>query len=436
MPEITSPLSILFILTFINLINYMDRQIIGPLVPLLQLGPAAGGLGLSDAQAGLLQTAFMVVHSVASIPLGVMADRYARTKLIAAGVGVWSVATALAALARGFGGMFVARAAVGIGEATYAPAASALISDRFSPEVRARAMGVFQSGMMLGGAFAVVVGGWIGGHYGWRAAFLVVGMPGLILTGLVMLIREKAPSPGSPASAGRMGRPSGDWSHVYGDTAAEARAMLRSPAVLWINITGVLITFLVGALVFWGPTFVLRSHYGNAEAQFAAVSMGFGAVLLPCVLVGPLAGAFLADRFEKRWIGAGRLYTIVLGTLLSVPCALVGIWADNVTLVYGAMGIGVLFTSFYVGPILAALHDVVPPSKRGTATGIYLLVIHLLGDAISPSIVGWIADQSSLRIGITCALGVLLLGAGAALRAVPHARAIAQAKLKPATAPR
>lgn len=421
-PSIVSPLSILAILTLINLINYMDRQIIGPLVPLLQLPASKGGIGLSDAQAGLLQAAFMVVHSAASIPLGVMADRLSRTRLIAAGVGVWSIATALSAFSRSFGSMFVARAAVGIGEATYAPAASALISDTFSRSVRARAMGIFQSGMMLGGALAVIAGGWIGGHFGWRAAFLVVGLPGLVLTGLILLVREKPPR--------RAERDKLVWSEVYGSTALAARAMLRSPAMMWINGAGVMITFLVGALVFWGPSFILRYHYNNDESQIAAVSIRFGSMLLPCVLAGTLGGAFLADRLEKQFPGAGRLYTLALGTLLAIPCALFGIWTESLVMVYLAMGAGVLFASSYVGPILAALHDVVPPNRRGTATGVYLLVIHLLGDAISPSIVGWIADESSLRIGLTCALAGLLLGAIAALCAVPHARKIADAKVR------
>jgi MFS family permease len=147
---ITSPTALLVILALINFLNYVDRMVISGLVPFLQ--DRRDGLGLTSSEVGLLQGAFMVVHSLASIPLGLLADRFLRRRLIAIGVGLWSLATAAAGFAANFLQIFVARAAVGIGEATYAPAASALISDRFKPEQRARALGAFQLGMVLGGA--------------------------------------------------------------------------------------------------------------------------------------------------------------------------------------------------------------------------------------------------------------------------------------------
>jgi MFS family permease len=415
--DIRSPGAILFILTFINFINYVDRQIIAPLVPLLVKPVSEGGLGLDEGQAGLLQAAFMVVHSVASIPLGVAADRFLRTRLIAIGVGVWSIATAVAAFSRGFPSMFFSRALVGVGEATYAPAASALISERFKPEKRASAMGIFQSGMMIGGVAAVLLGGWIGQHHGWRAAFLVVGLPGLLLTGLVLLIGEETRPEGRSTSLGVRAM------------ISESKKLLADPAVRWINISGVLITFMVGALVFFGPTFILRYHYGGDTDKLSTATFAFGMILAPAVLLGTLAGAAIADRVEARRPGAGRLLVIGVGTLVATPLALIGTWATEMWVVDVTIGLGVFFASFYVGPILAALHDVVPESKRGTATGVYLLLVHLLGDAISPGIVGYIAVGSgSLRIGLS--VSILFLGAGglAALRAVVHVRRVTRLK--------
>jgi MFS transporter, Spinster family, sphingosine-1-phosphate transporter len=411
LPAIRSPGAILCILTLINLINYVDRQIISPLVPLLAKPVAEGGLGLADVQAGLLQFAFMVVHSVASIPLGVAADRFMRTRLIAIGVGVWSLATGVAAFARGFTSLFVSRALVGAGEATYAPAASALISERFKPEKRATAMGIFQSGMMVGGVVAVLLGGWIGEHHGWRAAFLLVGAPGLLLTGLALLIYEGPREGVAKPSLG------------LGAMLRESKELLAGPAVRWINIAGVLITFMVGALVFFGPSFILRYHYGNDTDRLAEATATFGTTLAPAVIIGTIAGAAIADRLEKTRPGAGRLLTIALGTLVAAPLALIGIWAEDLWLVNVAIGLGVFFASFYVGPILAALHDVVPEHQRGAATGLYLLLIHLLGDAISPTIVGGFATLTgSLRVGLSVSVLALAVGGLAALRAIVHVK--------------
>ncbi len=164
--QIESPTEVLAILAVMNFLNYVDRAIVPPLIPLLQAPAEKGGLGINEWRMGIIGGAFMIVHSLASLPLGLLADRFSRRWVIAAGVGLWSVATAAAGLARSFAHLFAARAAVGIGEASYAPAATALISERFKPGARARAMGIFQVGTFLGGAVAIVVGGWIGVRWG------------------------------------------------------------------------------------------------------------------------------------------------------------------------------------------------------------------------------------------------------------------------------
>jgi sugar phosphate permease len=243
---------------------------------------------------------------------------------------------------------------------------------------------------------------------------------------LALLIRE------SPDERGRQAPAPGVVDPHAALTAAslriDARAMLRSPAVVWVNVAGILITFFVGALVFWAPEFILRYHYGDDKDSLKVVTATFGAVAVPAVLLGTLAGSFIADRLERSRPGEGRLRAIAIGVLISGPLALTGLWAQDRTILYATMGLGVFFNSWYVGPILAVLHDVVPPDKRGTATGIYLLLIHLLGDAISPGIVGFVSRHSSLRLGLTVAAAMLILGGLAALRALPHSRELAKLK--------
>jgi MFS family permease len=409
----------LAILSFLNFLNYIDRGIIAPLVPLLQKPEASGGMGLNETQVGLLTTAFMIVHSVASVPLGVLGDRWSRKLVIAGGVGLWSVATAAAGIVRGYGQLFVARAAVGIGEAAYAPAATAMISERFPAQARSKAMGIFQVGMILGGGVAIIVGGWVGQHWGWRAAFLVVGGPGVLLAGLVLLLaetRRRRPKPGEP-------RPSGS---VMIDVTSPGSL----PAAIWVCLTGVFITFFVGAYMQWSVAFVLRYHYAGDTRSLAEVTSWFGLIAISGSVLGALSGSVIADRFERSRPGIGRLLTIAIGVAAAVPTAFLGTIAETKWLLYPSLWVAVYFASWYAGPILAALHDVVPPHRRAAATGIYLLAVHLLGDAISPPIVGFIARRpwGSLQIGLLLTLVVLAAAIPAAFIAMRGSRQVAKLK--------
>jgi MFS transporter, Spinster family, sphingosine-1-phosphate transporter len=409
----------LIILALINFLNYVDRYVIAALVPFLTAPQSGGGLGLSHTQAGALATAFTVVHSLASIPLGIAADRWLRKGLIALGVGVWSFATAAAGLARSFAHIFAARAAVGIGEATYAPAASALISERFAPALRARALGIFQLGMVVGGGTGIVIGGEVAKHWGWRAAFWVVGAPGLLLAFLALLIHEprrtrrQKPASLSPAGSLRL------------DAATPGSV----PAVIWINLAGILITFFSGAILFWGPQFILRVRYHGDKAFIDHVVRNFGPLAVVAGLAGTLVGSFLADRMEKVRPGSGRLLTVAVGVFASVPCIAVALQTQLAWLQYGGLVLGVFFNVWYVGPILACLHDVVAPHLRATVTGAYLCLIHLLGDGPSPILVGALDDLTgSLRVGLLIAAGIMAVGGVAALLAMRGSRQVALIK--------
>jgi len=412
--SIVSPTSLLIILALINFLNYVDRYVIGALNPFLQ--DKHLGLGLTSTQIGWLSTAFMIVHSVASIPLGYLADRYLRKRLIAMGVGLWSIATALAGLASTFSQIFVARAAVGIGEATYAPAASALISDRFDAALRARVLGIFQLGMVLGAAIGLVAGGLVAAWLGWRAAFLVVGIPGLVLAVLILFVHEA-----DPAARRRKSRAGSEG----GIRLAPGEGSWTAAA--WITLAGILTTFFTGALGVWAPTFILRSRFGGDPRFIGDVVASFGPLVVVAGVAGTLVGSYIADRLERLRPGAGRLYTIAIGVLISAPCAAVAFMSHGGPTIYVMLGIGVFFNVWYVGPILAALHDVVPPRLRATVTGAYFFLIHALGDAVSPLVVGYIDDwRHSLADGLLFATALMALAGVAALAAVPASRRRAQ----------
>ena len=378
---------ILGILALVNFLNYVDRQILLPLIPNIQ-----ESLGIGDWEAGLLVTAFMVVHSVTSVPLAVLADRWRRKWVIAIGVGLWSVATALGALTRTFGQLFAARAVVGIGEAAYAPAASAILADEFPGRGRATAMGIFQLGMLVGGGVGLAAGGAIGAAYGWRAAFLLAGAPGLLIALVTLLIPEAH----EVVVARRLERP-------------PISELWRSSNFLLLLLGGALVTFAIGGILAWAPTFIQRYH-GFSPAEAGTV-VGIGGVVAG--LAGVVTGGFLADRLARRSAGA-RPLVAGLGFLLGVPFHLGLLFFEHRLAFLASTWLAIFFFAWFTGPILAAVVDEIRPALHATAVGAYLLVIHLGGDAISPPIIGAISDATDLRTAmlapaLTAVLGGIVL---------------------------
>lgn len=364
---------ILGILALVNFLNYVDRQILLPLIPDIQ-----ESLGIADWQAGLLVTAFMVVHSVTSVPLAMLADRWRRKWVIAIGVGVWSVATALGALTRTFGQLFAARAVVGIGEAAYAPAASAILAEEFPGRGRATAMGVFQLGMLVGSGVGLAAGGAIGAAYGWRAVFLLAGVPGLLVALATLLIPE-----GMEVTA------------VRSQARPPVSELWRSRSFLLLVLGGMLVTFAIGGTVAWAPTFIQRYH-GFSPAEAGTV-VGIGGVIAG--LAGVVTGAFLADRLAARFRGT-RPLVAGTGFLLGVPFLLGLLFLEQKVAFVSCTFLTIFFFAWFTGPILAAVVDEIRPALHATAVGAYLLVVHLGGDAISPPLIGAVSDAVNLRMAM------------------------------------
>src|SRR5258708_7047558 len=224
---------LLWVLFFINFFNYVDRQVIFPLFHNLQVE-----FHVTDFQLGLLGTVFMLVHSLATLPLGILADRYQRKTIITINVGFWSIATFASGLAYSFKALLGIRSVVGIGEAGYAPAATAMISDDFEPQVRAQAQGVFNAGMFAGGTIGAMVGGWIGFYHSWRWAFFLVGLPGIVLALLSLKLYDKKTTV------------QGSW--------LDGRKLLKNWQFFWILVSSVLITFAGGGFISWGVEYIRR----------------------------------------------------------------------------------------------------------------------------------------------------------------------------------
>jgi MFS family permease len=360
----------LVILTAINFVNYVDRQVIISLGPFIQ-----DDLALSNFQFGLLGTAFMLIHSLATVPFGILGDRWLRHKIIALGVLFWSAATFLSGVATDFLSLLGARAAVGIGEAAYAPPANAMLSDAFPARERARILGLFNVGMFLGGAAGLILGGILGEVVGWRAGFFLVSLPGFALAAIAWRLRE-------PPSATLRER-------------TPMKALLYHRLLLYVLVGGVITAFSAGALIWWMPQFVIRvRHFRPRDAGLYIGSVGVMAGLL-----GVLIGSYLADWLYARRLW-GRMATIGIGLILSSPFVFLSLYTTNRWALMTYFFLAIFFMVWYTGPIIAVLHDVVPPDLKATAQAWYIFLIHLLGDTFSPAIVGKLADLHSLQTAL------------------------------------
>lgn len=373
----------LFVLTAVNLCNYIDRYVVAALVTALT-SPAPAGLGLSDTEAGWLASVFIIVYLVAAPIAGDLADRRSRPHLIAAAVALWAVATMAGAAATGFVVMLLARAAVGIGEGAYGSAAPAMLADHYPQEHRAGVFSIFYAAIPVGAAVGFAAGGAIGAAFGWRAALLVAGFPGLILAWLAMRLPDpvRGAHDGAPPAAG-----------------APAEAAPLAEYIRLFRIRGyslplsgyIAYTFALGALAFWAPAYLERSKGLSTEQA----TIGFGLSFAVTGLLGTLLGGWLVGHPLRRlaraneWVCAGSAILaapLVLAVLLS-PSPAVYIPAMLATEV-------LLFVS--TGPVNTALVDAVPATDRAKAMAACIVAIHLFGDVASPPLVGYLADRSSL----------------------------------------
>lgn len=372
----------LAVLTLVNLFNYLDRFVVSALVESLKTDPQ---LRLSDAQLGALATGFIVVYMLTSPIFGTLGDRGRRPRLIATGVAVWSIATALGGLARSFAALFAARSAVGVGEAAYGTVSPALLADYFPAERRGRVFAVFFAAIPIGSAAGYVLGGLVDHRFGWRTAFFVAGLPGLLLAWMTSRLIDPprgAQDAGGPVHAHT---PAG-----RGAGAAYAELLRNVPYVLTV-LGYAAYTFALGALAFWTPAFLERER--GMERLDATVQ--FGAIVVVTGFVGTFFGGWLGDRLLRRF-RESYLWVSGVSTLLAVPFAWIAFTARDRTVYTAAIIIAEVLVFMSTGPVNSAIVNVVAPDRRATAVALSILAIHLLGDVPSPPLIGFLSDASSL----------------------------------------
>jgi MFS family permease len=364
----------LAILFAINLLNFYDRHI-----PAAVVEPLRKDWNLSDAQVGWLMTAFTLLYAVIGVPFGRLSDRFQRSTLLGMGIAVWSLLTAASGLAWNYGVLFAARLGVGVGEATCAPASNSLIGDLYPARQRARALSFFTLGLPLGGFLGIFLSGRIAAAYGWRSAFYVAAIPGLLLALLALTVSE--PQRGAAETSPTAGRPT---------EGSPYRRILRIPSMRWIILSGAFFNFNMYAIPAFLPAFLSRYHHLHLKEATALAAVVFSAMGIP----GLLLGGSVADHFGKVAPG-GRLLVSCLSVFCQAPLIYFALNRPPGDLLAFAllMGSGCLLGFVYYSGVYATIQDLTPPSLRGTAMALYFCFMYLIGGSFGPVITGGLSDH-------------------------------------------
>lgn len=384
MKKIESPSKILLILTLIEFINYFDRQVVFPLFSFLKTD-----FGLSDFELGLIGTVFMIIHATFSVPLGILADKWIRKNIIAAGVAIWSVATFITGLVQNFPQLLATRAAVGIGEASYAPAATSLIADNFPVEKRARASSIFHLGMFLGGTLGMVLAGVIGTHLGWRACFFIVAIPGIILAFSALRIKEAKHSQQNADEVNKK----------------NILQLFKTPAYVMTLVSGIMLTFTSSAIISWMTQFFIRFH--NYSVDHASITIG-----LAVLVGGPLgiySGGYFSDLLYSKY-KKPRSLAMALAFIAATPLIYITLTTQNEILLIASLVLATYFMTFYYGPMVAHIQDIVPGPLKATAFAFYLFIVHLIGSTPAPALIGKVSDATDLQTALFLVVISNLLG--------------------------
>ncbi|MGA1190129.1 MAG: spinster family MFS transporter [Pseudomonadales bacterium] len=372
----------LFLLVYI--VNFIDRQIFSILIE-----PIKAEIELSDTQLGLLGgIAFALFYTFAGIPIARWADVGTRKNIVALAVLIWSAMTMFTSTAKSFGGLLIARIGVGVGEAGCSPPIHSMISDYFPESKRATALATYALGIPIGGAIGTLAGGWIGEYFGWRNAFLVVGLPGIFLAAVVFFtIRE--PKRGLQVAS------------VKVESAAESYTLMETIRFMWslksfrnLSFAGALHAFVGYGVGLFLPSFFMRIHgYGLAETSTYLFLIGLTGI------IGTYLGGYLGDRFgqnDKRWY----MFIPGVATLISVPfAALFYSTGDPVLALFLAIP-GAILGPMYLGPTFGMTQTLVPPAMRATASALMLFILNLIGLGLGPVAAGVLSDLLRPEYGV------------------------------------
>jgi predicted MFS family arabinose efflux permease len=377
-----------FVLFAINVLNFYDRHVPGALVE-----PIRREFHLTDAQNGLLGSAFIWVYALVGIPFGRLADTGSRKKLLAGAVAVWASLTALAGLAPSFGVLLVSRLGVGVGEAGCAPTATSWLGDLFPPARRARALALFMLAVPVGGALGFLLSGRVAEAYGWRTAMVLAAAPAIVLLPALLLLREPPRGATEAAATAVM--------------AGGVARLLRIPTLWWIVASGALLNFNMYVLATFLPALFARVHGLSLAASNAAAAFVY--------VVGGVGGALVSAWVGDKVVGGrpdGRLGGAAALTMLSAPLAYVAFAraAGSASAAAGFLALAYAALTAYYGLVYSAIQDIVAPAERGTAMAFYFLGMYLAGGSYGPLVAGYLSDRIAARAALTAGSPVVTDG--------------------------
>jgi MFS family permease len=388
----------LLVVTLLNFLNYIDRFILAAVLPRVKTE-----LFLTDFQLGLLANAFLVAYFLTSPLFGILGDRASRPRLMGAGVGLWSIATAAAGLTRNFAQLFVARAWVGVGEAAYSTVSPALLADYFPRSERGRAFAIFYVAIPVGAASGFLLGGALERAFGWRVAFYAVGVPGIVLALTAARLHdpvrgacdESEPSPFGPQSASPIGRRLNESQGKGLSVASTLLELFRNTAYVGTVLGYAAYTFAVSGLGFFMPTYLERVRGVDlSRADFIV-----GSVTVIGGLCGTFAGGYLGDLASSR-IKHGQLWLCAISSLAGIAPTWLALTVPSFPIYVVWFFVAEFFLFLSTGPVNVVTVNAVPVGIRAMAMAVSIFTIHLLGDAISPPIIGWMADRNGLGTAV------------------------------------
>ena len=382
------PRTALIVLTALNLLNYVDRNVLFAVQPLVQ-----DEFHLTNAQVGYLTSAFLGFYMIAAPFVGPLADRYSRKLIIVLGALFWSGLTLLTAVTHTYTELLIRHTLVGVGEATFVTIAPTFVADLFAERVRGRILGVFYLAIPVGSAAGYLLGGYLAPHHGWRFPFYVAAVPGFVLALAVLFLKE--PERGQFDSL----KETPERGTIVG--------LASNPAFLTSTLGMAAMTFSLGGIQVWMPKFLFSERGYTLEAA----NFAFGIIVVVDGILASLAGGWLGDYLLLRTKSS---YYLVSATsmLLGVPVMIVALFAKGAIMI-PAIGVAAFFLLLNTAPLNAAVINSVGAHIRATALAVNIFIIHILGDVPSPTLMGWVADKRSLQAAFI--LPIIAMGISSAI---------------------
>ncbi len=362
------------LLTLIYILNFVDRVLI-----YILFQPIKQELHFTDLQLAVLgSTSFVIFYTLLGIPFGKLSDKHSRKRMIAIGLAVWSLFAGLTGFAHDFWTLFFCRMMVGVGEATFGPAALSLISDFFPARLRATAQSIFSSAITIGSGIAFFFGGWISDAFTWRHAFYFLGFPGLLFVVFILLLRE--PERGKQDSKADAAKT--DW-----------RGLIKNSSFRYLLLGYAFLAVAANSASIWVPAFFVRAQHMTATQIGGWISFGTIAGGLP----GTLLGGFFADKFKKKYAG-GRMLLMAILAVLCVPVWFVLLYSNIANVQFISITLLLGLGLAWLGPAAADVNDLAGPKLRGLAVGIYFFTVNLIGLGFGPPIYGKINDVLNVTL--------------------------------------